>query len=107
MGRPAEGHEPTIAELFDLTGKRALITGGTGYLGSAMARALAEAGACVVITSREAARAETAAAALPHPGSARHAGLALDHMQPDTLRDTFARVVESNGPIDVLVNNGH
>ena len=107
MDRPAEGREPTIAELFDLTGKVALITGGTGHLGSALARALAEAGAGVLITSREAARAEAAAAALPRPGSARHEGLALDHMQPDTLPDAFARAVESIGPIDVLINNGH
>ena len=35
--------EPTIHQLFDLNGKVALITGGTGHLGSAMSRALAEA----------------------------------------------------------------
>ena len=44
--------EPTIQELFDLSGKSALITGATGWLGSSMARALAEAGASVIISSR-------------------------------------------------------
>src|SRR5690348_800012 len=57
--------EPTITQLFDLTGKTALLTGGTGHLGSAMARALAEAGASVVLTSRDAGRAQAAADALP------------------------------------------
>ena len=45
--------EPTIHELFDLSGKVALITGATGFLGSAMSRALSEAGASVVISSRD------------------------------------------------------
>ena len=104
---PGQESEPTIQELFDLTGKVALITGGTGHLGSAMARALAEAGASVVITSREADRAEAAASALPRRGEARHLGLALDHMRPETLDDAFAGAVARAGRIDVLVNNGH
>ncbi len=49
----AANPEPTISRLFDLSGRVALITGATGYLGRSMARALAEAGASVVITSRE------------------------------------------------------
>ncbi len=53
--------EPTIQELFDLTGRAALITGATGWLGSSLSRALAEAGASVVISSRDAARAAEAA----------------------------------------------
>ena len=100
-------HEPTIQELFDLAGKVVLLTGGTGHLGSAMARALAEAGASVVITSREAARAEAAASALPRRGEAAHLGLALDHMKPDDLDDAFSRVVDRAGQVDILVNNGH
>jgi len=105
--QPQSNPEPTIQALFDLTGKVALITGGTGHLGSAMARALAEAGASVVLTSRERERAEAAAAALPRPGEARHHGLALDHMEPDTLDAAFARAVERAGQVDILVNNGH
>jgi NAD(P)-dependent dehydrogenase (short-subunit alcohol dehydrogenase family) len=107
MSAEAAGHEPTIDALFNLTGRVALITGGTGHLGSAMARALAEAGASVVITSRDPERAAAAAAALPRREGATHRGLPLDHMEPDALDAAFARVVEAAGRVDVLVNNGH
>ena len=53
--------EPTVQELLDLSGRVVLITGATGYLGSAMSRALAEAGASVLISSRDRGRAEDAA----------------------------------------------
>jgi gluconate 5-dehydrogenase len=99
--------EPTIAELFDLSGRSALITGGTGHLGSAMARALAEAGASVILTSRDLDRAESAAAALPVLKVARHLGLALDHMKPDDLPLAFSNVVKRAGRVDILINNGH
>src|ERR1700685_1067875 len=57
----------------DLSGTRALVTGGTSGLGLAMAKALAEAGATVALTGRDAGRASAAAARLP-----RATGLALD-----------------------------
>lgn len=101
------GREPTIAELFGLTGKTVLITGGTGHLGSAMSRALAEAGASVVLSSRFEDNAKAAIAKLPIVGKARHHALALNHMEPDTLDASFARAVSLAGQVDVLVNNGH
>lgn len=99
--------EPTVADLFDLSGRVALLTGGCGHLGSAMARALAEAGASVVLTSRDAKKALDAAKQLPVVGNAKHFGLALDHMQPETLPERVAETVRLAGQIDVLVNNGH
>ena len=44
--------EPTLRELFDLSGKVAIVTGGAGYLGTAMSEALADAGARVVAGAR-------------------------------------------------------
>jgi NAD(P)-dependent dehydrogenase (short-subunit alcohol dehydrogenase family) len=96
--------EPTVRELFDLTGRVALITGATGHLGSAMARALAEAGASVVVASRDADRARAAADALP---GGRHHAVTLDHMDPAALERGFTDAVALAGKIDVLVNNGH
>jgi NAD(P)-dependent dehydrogenase (short-subunit alcohol dehydrogenase family) len=99
--------EPTVQELFDLTGRVVLITGGTGHLGSAMARALAEAGASVLLSSRDLARARTAAEALPRVGPARHHGIALDQMDPVLLERGVAEALAVTGRIDILVNNGH
>jgi gluconate 5-dehydrogenase len=99
--------EPTIQELFDLAGKVVLLTGAAGHLGSAMARALAEAGASVVLTSRDVSRARAAAALLPQSGNAQHHGIALDHMDSASLERGFSEAVALAGKIDVLVNNGH
>lgn len=96
--------EPTVQQLFDLTGRVALITGATGHLGSAMSRALAEAGATVVAASREIERARAAIAALP--GGPHHA-VALDHMEPTSVDRGFADALKAAGRIDVLVNNGN
>lgn len=99
--------EPTIQQLFDLHDKVVLITGGTGYLGSAMARALAEAGARVVISSRDSDRAANAAAELPAVEAGDHLGVALDHMDEVSLERGFKAAIDLAGQIDVLVNNGH
>jgi NAD(P)-dependent dehydrogenase (short-subunit alcohol dehydrogenase family) len=99
--------EPTVQQLFDLSGRVALVTGGTGHLGSALCRALAEAGASVILTSRESARARAAVATLPAVGTARHHGLVLDHMDPASLERGFQEALTLAGRVDVLVNNGH
>jgi NAD(P)-dependent dehydrogenase (short-subunit alcohol dehydrogenase family) len=107
MSTPSGG-EPTVQQLFDLTGRTVLISGGTGHLGSAMSRALAEAGANVIISSRDADRAKQAVAALPRAASQQHFGVALDHMQPEAvIEQQFAGALAQTGRIDVLVNNGH
>jgi gluconate 5-dehydrogenase len=100
------GSEPTVQQLFDLTGKVALITGASGHLGSAMGRALAEAGATVVAASRDIDRARAAAASLPRPGGARHVGVALDQMEAPSIDEGFAGAVRLAGKVDILVNNG-
>ena len=100
-------NEPTVQALFDLSGKTSLITGASGYLGQAMARALAEAGSRVVVTSRDVDRAKDAADALPDPGGVGHAGLVIDQMDADSIQRGFDQAVETVGRIDVLVNNGH
>ena len=99
--------EATIQQLFSLAGRVALLTGGCGHLGSAMARALAEAGASVVLTSRDEVKAQAKARSLPVIENARHFGLALDHMMPEALPERFAAAVNLAGQVDVLINNGH
>ncbi|MAE67844.1 MAG: short-chain dehydrogenase [Phycisphaeraceae bacterium] len=98
--------ERTVQQLFDLSGRTALITGGTGWLGGAMSRALAEAGASVVISSRDRERASDAASKLPSPGGAAHHGAQLDHMDGGALEAGFSEAVERAGAVDILINNG-
>lgn len=103
----SDRNEPTVRELFDLTGKRALVTGASGYLGGAMARALAEAGATVVVSSRQLSRAGAVVATLPASGGVSHQAVQLDHMDEVSIEDGFDRAVQAVGGLEVLVNNGH
>lgn len=98
--------EPTIQELFDLRGRAALVTGGSGHLGSAMSRALAEAGATVIVAGRDAAKTQAFADTLPSPHGARHGGVALDHTTEASRIAGFNQAVElAAGRLDILVNN--
>ena len=96
----------TLQEQFALSGRVALITGGTGHLGTAFSTALAEAGASVIISSRDGKRGQEAADQLPSPGGATHHGVTLDQMNGDSVASGFAAAVEAAGQVDVLVNNG-
>lgn len=92
--------------LFDLTNKTALVTGGTGWLGQAFSEALAEAGANVIVSSRELARAQTAITALPTAPDQQHAAVAIDQTNAASIRDGFQQAVDKVGRVDILVNNG-
>ncbi len=93
-----------VQRLFDLTGRIALVTGGSRGLGLQMAEALGEAGAKVMLTSRKAADLEEAVAELSQRGiDARW--IAADASQPDAVRRVCAETMERLGPIDILVNN--
>jgi len=88
--------------LFDLTGKRALVTGTSGGLGRAMAIGLAEAGADVALVSRTGSR-ETADAI--RALGRRAEDLPADLSRDDEREAVWNRAVERFGRIDILVNN--
>jgi len=92
---------PTVQELFGLTGRTALVTGAAGHLGRAMAHALAEAGASVIVTSRDLSRARQVAEELPVASGCRHQALVFDHH-----KDRLAAALEVTEGIDILINNG-
>jgi gluconate 5-dehydrogenase len=93
-----------MASGFDLTGKRALITGSSRGLGLAMATALANAGASVVLNARDEVALGAAAADLAATGAEVHA-LAFDVTSEDSVTDAIAHCETQIGPIDILVNN--
>ena len=98
------GNAMRLKQLFDLSGKTALVTGGSRGLGLAMADALAEMGAKIAITARKADELESAKQALEENGYPVFATVS-DLSRPETIEPMVATVVDVLGPIDVLVNN--
>ncbi|TGQ67557.1 SDR family oxidoreductase [Mesorhizobium sp. M00.F.Ca.ET.186.01.1.1] len=88
------------SSLFDLTGRRALVTGSSQGIGFALAKGLAQAGAKVVVNGRDEARLSGAAAAIPGAQT-----LAFDATDHDAVRAAIDAFERDNGPIDILVNN--
>jgi NAD(P)-dependent dehydrogenase (short-subunit alcohol dehydrogenase family) len=90
--------------LFDLSGKTAIVTGGGKGIGRQMAQGLAEAGADVVLCARDAARCEEAAAELEQLG-VRTLGLGCDVRDSEQVQAVVGRTVADFGGVDILVNN--
>lgn len=91
--------------LFDLTGRTAIITGGSKGLGYAMAAGLASAGADVLIASRHEAEAEAAAQQLAADYGQRALGIAADVTSPAQVDRMVERALNEFGRIDILINN--
>ena len=90
--------------MFDLTGRAALVTGGNGGIGLGIAKGLARAGAAVMITGRDAGKAEAALAELRELG-ARAEFAEADVADDAACRSLVPRVVDAFGRLDILVNN--
>ena len=94
----------TIQQLHDLTGRTALITGGSRGLGLQMAHALGEAGARLLITSRKQHELDEAAAQLRAAGH-RVDVLATDGRDEAQIHALVDHTLATLGHIDILVNN--
>lgn len=93
----------TIAKLFDLSGRTALVTGGNSGIGEAMARALGHAGARLVLVARRESELAAATARMRADGlDAQH--VACDLTDADAIPRAAARVRSAAGHIDILVN---
>lgn len=86
--------------LFDLTGRRALITGSSQGIGFALAQGLALAGAEVVLNGRDRAKLDQAAALIPWAKT-----LAFDATDHQAVREAVDGFEQAHGAIDILVNN--
>ncbi|EPD38453.1 D-threitol dehydrogenase [Delftia tsuruhatensis] len=87
----------------DFDGRTALVTGGAGGIGLAIARQLAEGGARVVLVDLERQALDVAAASLAEPR--HHLALAVDVTRPEGVEQAVATVLEATGRIDILVNS--
>lgn len=93
---------PTITEFFDLTGKSALVTGGTGALGSVAAKALAGAGASVTLAGGNKEKLDALVGAINDAGG-KAQGI---NLRPDTEENVDAMIqftMENQGGLDILM----
>jgi NAD(P)-dependent dehydrogenase (short-subunit alcohol dehydrogenase family) len=87
-------------DISSLTGRVAIVTGSTGGIGAVIARTLAEAGAAVTVTGRDADAGEAVATGLP-----RAAFVAGDLTDRDVRRRLVDTTLDTFGRLDILVNN--
>lgn len=90
--------------LFNLTGKRALVTGGTHGLGMAMANGLAQAGAELIINGHSPAKMESALAAYHKEGFKAH-GYLFNVTDEQAVKEAIDTIEKERGAIDILINN--
>jgi NAD(P)-dependent dehydrogenase (short-subunit alcohol dehydrogenase family) len=93
-----------IKQLFDLSGRVAIVTGGSIGLGRQMAEGLAEAGANLVLCARKKERCEKTAEELKRLG-VQTLALACDVKNPEDVRNLVEQSNEKFGRIDILINN--
>jgi gluconate 5-dehydrogenase len=91
-------------DLFDLTGKVALVTGGTHGLGMAIAMGLAKAGATIVVNDIFEDKLKHALAEYRQAGVAAH-GYVFDVTKEPDVMASLERIAKEVGPVDILVNN--
>ena len=94
----------SIKNLFDLSGRVSVVTGGATGLGLQMANGLAEAGSSVVICSRKRENCEEAAHGIEKLG-VKALGLAADVTKPDQVEAVKDATLKKFGRVDVLINN--
>jgi NAD(P)-dependent dehydrogenase (short-subunit alcohol dehydrogenase family) len=103
--RLAVNNHVGVKARFDLTGRTALVTGGSRGLGRAMAQGLAEAGADVIVASRKLHECEKAAAEIAEATGRRTLAIECHVGRWQALDELVARVYREFGRVDVLVNN--
>ncbi len=94
-----------MSSLFDLTGRVALVTGGSKGLGKAMARAFAEAGANIVISSRHEAELKSAAAEIAEGTKAKVVYAVADMTNRQDVKKLADFALKQFSRVDILVNN--
>lgn len=97
----------TLQELQSLKGKTAVITGGAGYLGTAISETLAELGANLILASRDKAKCQKKCEEIMRlaNGSVRAVALELDLLNKESIAGFFPEIHQHFEAVDILVNN--
>ena len=93
-----------VKELFDLTGKTAIVTGGSRGIGKEMAEALAEAGANLMLCARRQEWLDETVKEFEQRGF-KVAGTLCDVAKPEEVQSVVEETVSTFGPVDILINN--
>jgi 2-deoxy-D-gluconate 3-dehydrogenase len=93
-----------MANLFDLKGKVALVTGGNGGIGLGMAKGMAAAGASVIVVGRNKAKSEKAIKELQALGG-KAEFIEFDALDEKSCKDAVDRAAQKFGRLDILINN--
>lgn len=105
--KTSNGVNKKLKDLFNLSGKVAVVTGGAGFLGEAICEGLAESGANVAIVSRDLAKCRKLADRLTLAyGVKTYAGL-LDISKEASVKKCFAQISKKMSGLDILVNNAY
>ena len=91
-------------QLFDLSGRVAVVTGGNGGIGLGMAKGMARAGATIVVAGRDAAKNDAAVKELQALGATASA-MTVDVLKEESCRALVADAAKAHGRLDILVNN--
>jgi 2-deoxy-D-gluconate 3-dehydrogenase len=91
-------------QLFDLSGRVAVITGGNGGIGLGMAKGMAAAGATIVVAGRDAAK-NTAAVSEILSAGGKASAIPVDVLVEESCRALIADTTKTHGRLDILVNN--
>ncbi len=94
----------SVQQLFDLSGRVALVTGGSRGLGLQIAEALGEAGAKIMLTSRKSGDLQEASAHLQDKGIDTR-WIAADASVPEEIERMVNEALQRMGQVDILVNN--
>ena len=94
----------SVGELFDLTGKTAIVTGGSRGIGKEMAEGLAEAGARLMLCARRSEWLDETVEEFRGRGYTAE-GILCDVSNPDQVRNVVEQTVSKLGSVDILINN--
>lgn len=95
----------SLQALLNLQGRTVFITGGAGFLGTAMCEALAELGANIVIGSRDGNKVQAVADRLSDEYDIKASGLSIDITDTESVKAAFSAIEQDFGGLDILINN--
>lgn len=95
----------SVRDMFDLTGRVAVITGGAGLLGLKHAEAIAELGGIPIIVDIDQQRCDQAAQSIREKFAVNCKGIRTDITDPQSVQGLCDRIIEELGRVDILINN--